>query len=201
MLLEFRAKALRDSKVVKKQANQYSPSAPTHLSDALDSSPQIREKYTKVQLPDVTLLDKDLEAFDAIERDILRAYFANRALTAKQLGDRFAKPYQFVAGLLKRPAVDRLKLKYFYEVLSDETQLALMRGVKAGDSKLIEASAEYLKVLGANKTEEDEYSSERLDVDEHTKRCFKLLADWLTSQMSSDLVIPKPSSPNPTPNQ
>src|SRR5712675_1729737 len=118
------------------------------LQETLASIPELQKKEWKKQpLPEIIVSDKDLKGFTAIQAGILREHFLNLDLSSKTLANKFNQSYQFVAGLLRSKEVCYLETKYFREVLSIETQKSILRAVKAGDNRILEASTEYLKLL------------------------------------------------------
>ncbi len=144
------------------------------------------------QLPESKLLDKDLRGFDAIQKDILRAYFKDRSVKPSVLAQQFNQSYQFVAGFLKSNQVQLLVNKHFTEDLDEYTKLSLLALVKAKDPRATLVAAEYRNILNKQGVEDTEFKAEALDSDDFTKECLTKLADWLLSDTKSSLTFTKP---------
>lgn len=146
--------------------------------------PYNTEKKVSV-LKAIDLADVDLNGFDKLEKDILRAYFEDRTQSAKTLANRFGVPYQQVNGLMRDKRVQYLKVKYFNQTFEENTMLGLLKLTQDADPRVVLEAAKYLQIL---KEQEKDHTEINKISDEKLEKALRLLGDWYLGE-TEELVI------------
>jgi hypothetical protein len=136
-------------KAAKEAGKKMAPDGMKEIADTID--PKDRKEHELHTIPQIFLDETDLRHLTDDEKRIVELHYFNLRLTDKQIALELGLSRQKVTAFLKSTIKLMLDAKVFDKLMPIEERIALLRAVRAGDSKIVLRMSEHHKVIEPEK--------------------------------------------------